>query len=212
MSSRARHDQIRRTVPEASLAELQEALEFFHLHNVLTPMVCPQGLWETGRAGQYVPGEQPEKSIERDLRIALNSWFRGVVRAEAQDTIPIGRIDVRLLIPDGGRLAYWAIIELKVIKSFRNAVHPTPPTAVRPGENVAELCEGLRQANAFRANRHADVGILEVFDLRRMKDDALFKHDDILATLQGCAADLVWNVRAIYGSSADAREAGYDVA
>jgi hypothetical protein len=199
-------------VPEASLAELQAALEFFHLHNVLTPTVCPVGLWEPGRAGQYVPGEHPEKSIERDLRISLSSWFRGVVRAELQDTIPIGRIDVRLLVPDGGRLAYWAIIELKIIKSFRNAVRPTQPTAVTLGENVEELCEGLRQANAFRVNRHADYGLLEVYDLRRTKGNDVFEHTDILAALQKCAADLVWNVRDIYGSSADAREAGYDVA
>ena len=113
---------IRDSPPVADLHELQKALRHFHLQHVLTPSCSPKGLWENGHAQHYIPGPRPEATIQSHLTIVLNSWFHGILRAEREDSTNIGRIDVRLLQPGPtGSLNYWAIMELKVIRSFTHA-------------------------------------------------------------------------------------------
>ena len=139
----ATYDAIRETEPEATLVELKAALSLYHRRRVLTP-ACP-GVWEQGRAAHYVPGPQPERSIQTDLEVALNFWFRGVVRAECEDTTDIGRIDVRLLVKSADLgLTYWVILELKVIKSFTNAPLGKTASPVGDSANVNVIVEGVR--------------------------------------------------------------------
>ena len=88
-------DPIRTQKPDATVAQLMEALDHFHVRQ-LTPSSCDRGVWEAGRASDYIPGPEPEKAIQKALRTALNYWFHGVVRAETEDTTAIGRIDVQL--------------------------------------------------------------------------------------------------------------------
>jgi hypothetical protein len=207
----ARKDRIRSTKPTATLDELLEALDHFH-KTQLTPACCVRGVWELGRASNYIPGSSPERAIQSELQTALNFWFHGVVKAEVEDTTSIGRLDVRLLkrSAEEGSLAYWAIIELKVIKSFANAPAGQIATAIPPGQNIEAIVEGLKQAWAYRHNRFAEEGLLEIFDLRRDKKDDLLKSDKVIETLKAfepppplCA------VRELFGSSKDARDSGY---
>ena len=200
---------IRDHPPSATIQELTEALEHFHLNQLLIPTSCPVGVWENGRAQDYVPGSQPEKSIQSGLGIALNFWFRGIVKAEHEDKTNIGRIDVRLLVKDQLGLSYWAIIELKVIKSFSNAPNGSTPSRVHNSKNVTSIIEGIKQAWAFRKNREADEGLLEIFDLRKEKSVNLMVHSDVEDTIKNYTPTPKWSVRAMFGSASDARTAGF---
>ena len=204
-----REDAIRSVPPVATLSELREALEHFRISQLLTPMFCERGVWEPKRAASYVPGLQPERSIQIGLGRALNSWFHGVVRADFEDSTRVGRIDVKLMIKEGEKpLAYWAILELKVIKSFANATGKAKPTSVGRSENVAAVLKGLQQAWAYRANSQAEHGLLEVYDMRQDKADDLFADANVKARLAKLVPVPEYAVRSLYGSADDARLAG----
>ena len=200
----ARSDAIRDKEPTATVQELSEALTHYHRNRVVTPAGCPEGVWESGSAHRYIPGPRPEKSIQSDLAVALSFWFRGVVRAEDEDRTNIGRIDVRLLkTGTSGGLTYWVILELKVIKSFTNA-----SSVVGDAKNVDAIVKGVKQAGSYRANRKAEEGMLEIYDLRQDKSEDLTARAEIadaLAMYSPCPRVDVWPV---YGSADAARNAG----
>ena len=206
----ARHDPIRDREPSATLPELMDALDYFHRTQLLTPMCCPAGVWEPGYAGRYVPGPQPERSIQSTLEVALNFWFRGVVKAEHEDDTGIGRIDVRLLKrSEDGSLAYWVIMELKVVRSFRNATQGSSPSPVSDADNVAAIVEGVRQAGSYRENRSAEEGLLEIYDLRKDKTNDLTTHEKVSAAMNRFTPPPVVHVWPVFGSARDARIAGF---
>ena len=200
----ARSDVIRDQEPAATVQELMDALSYFHRSRVVTPTRCPDGVWKPDCADRYIPGPQPEKSIQVDLQVVLSSWFRGVVRAETEDRTNIGRIDVRLLTTgaDGG-LIYWIILELKVIKSFTNSA-----SKVGDATNVEAIVKGVRQAGAYRANRDAPEGMLEIYDLRQDKSEDLTARQDVSIAVATYSPPLRVNVWPVYGSADDARAAG----
>ena len=209
-SNSATTDPIRDSEPSATLSELMEALEHFHRTKLITPICRLDGVWEPKRAQQYVPGQQPEKSIQRALEFALNFWFHGVVRAEREDSTNIGRIDVRLLKKSnqGGALTYWVTAELKVIKSFANAPQGSKAPSVSTSANVASIVEGVRQAGSYRENRGAEKGMLEIYDLRKDKAEDLTKHVEVSAAMDKLAQQPEVHVWPVFGSSSDARAAG----
>lgn len=200
----ARSDAIRDQEPLATLQELKDALEHYHRSRVVSPLGCPDGVWKEHCADRYIPGEQPEKSIQKDLQIALNFWFRGIVKAESEDSTNIGRIDVRLLKRQANRgLGYWIILELKVIKSFTNTA-----SSVSDSSNVEAIAKGVKQAGSYRANRHADEGRLEVYDLRQDKSEDLTARKDVSDALSMYSPPPVVDVWPVFGSADDARNAG----
>ena len=199
----ARSDAIRDHEPTATLQELMEALRHYHRSRVVTPTGCPDGVWKPDCADKYIPGPRPEKSIQVDLQVALNFWFRGVIWAEGEDNTNIGRIDVRLLKKGtNGGLAYWIILELKVIKSFTN-------TASKVGDstNVDAIVKGVKQAGSYRANRDAEEGMLEVYDLRRDKSEDLRCREEVSETQATYSPAPRIDVWPVYGSAEDARDA-----
>ena len=207
----ARSDPIRDQEPTATLPELLKALQHFHQMRLLTPMCCAGGVWEPNRAHRYVPGPQPERSIQSDLELALNFWFHGVVRAESEDKTNIGRIDVRLLkkSDEGDQLAYWVIIELKVIKSFANAPSNSKASKVSLTTNVEAIVKGVKQAGSYRENRVAKEGLLEIYDLREDKTDDLTKRVEVCAAMDNFSPQIKVHVWPVFGSSEDARDAGF---
>jgi hypothetical protein len=208
-SSDAVYDSIRDKMPEATTGELLQALAHFHRVKLLIPSLCPPGVWERGRSSDYVPGRFPEKSIQMELRDALNFWFRGVIKAEVEDTTDIGRIDVRLLRSIGGPLFYWAIIELKVIKSRHNASKGKKPSSVSKAENIQAIRDGILQAHAYRANRQAEEGLLEVFDMRQDKVEDLFTDLMVKRTLSDSSPEPTYSLRVLFGDPKHARLAGW---
>lgn len=207
----ARPDPIRETPPLTTVEELLDALKYFHMNRLLTPSGGAHGVWEPKRAQNYIPGPQPEKSIQSDLTLALNHWFHGIVRAETEDSTNIGRIDVRLLKKSNeqGSLSYWAIIELKIIKSFTNASIGTTATKVADTTNINAIIKGIEQTWAFRENRDAEEGLLEIYDLRQEKQVNLMEHAGVIEILNKCSPIPTHNVRPVFGSSEDARHAGF---
>ena len=205
----AMHEPIRDQKPSATLDELREALNYHHLAHLLTPTCCPDGVWEPNRAHQYVPGKRPERSIQGNLQVVLRSWFHGIVLAEGEDDTDIGRIDVRLLTRDSkGALTYWVIMELKVIKSFRNAREGCQPSAVTEGDNVSAMAEGVLQAGAYGKNRGTN-GLLEIYDLREDKTVDLTKRANVLAAMRRFTPHPEIHVWPAFGSAQDARKAGF---
>ena len=200
----ARSDVIRDQEPAATVQQLMDALSYFHRSRAVTPTRCPDGVWKPDCADRYIPGPQPENSIQVDLQVVLSSWFRGVVRAETEDSTNIGRIDLRLLTTgaDGG-LIYWVILELKVIKSFTNSA-----SKVRDATNVEAIVKGVRQAAAYRANRDAPEGMLEIYDLRQDKSEDLTARQDVAIALAAYSPPVRVHVWPVYGSADDARAAG----
>lgn len=210
VDDRAWANPIRDHPPSATIEQLLEALEHFHTSKLLTPSCCADGVWEPKRAHQYVPGPQPERSIQKALEFALNFWFHGVVKAEVEDSTNIGRIDVRLLkASEDGPLAYWTIIELKIIKSFANASGKAVASEIGKSENIAAIIEGFKQAWAYRENRKAEEGLLEVFDLRRKKTEDLFADQKVINAVALLTPVPRHNVRPIFGAAKHARTAGF---
>ena len=206
----ARNDPIRDREPVATLSELMEALEYFHMCQLLTPTCCPDGVWEPGHAHQYIPGRQPERSIQSNLELALNFWFHGLLKAEHEDHTNIGRIDVRLLKKSAhGSLTYWAIMELKVIKSFTNAQTTSNSSRVAVSTNLNAIVDGIKQAWAYRDNRHAEESLLEVYDLRKDKLEDLMKSTKVANTMTQYQPVPAINVRPLFGRASDARGAGF---
>lgn len=200
----ARSDAIRDQEPAATLQELSDALRHYHRSRVVTPANCPEGVWKQGFAHKYIPGSNPEKHIQSDLALALNFWFRGVVRAESEDKTNIGRIDVRLLKAEGdGGLTYWVILELKVIKSFTST-----SSSVSDSVNVAAIVKGVKQAGTYRVNRVADEGMLQIYDLRQDKSADLMAWQDVSDALGMYTPPPAVDVWSMYGSADDARNEG----
>ena len=206
----ANREDIRDREPTATVDELFAALGHYHSRCVLTPIGCPEGVWEPASAHQYIPGPQPERSIQSDLERALNFWFRGVVRAESEDGTNIGRIDVRLLKKGAqGGLAYWVILELKVIKSFTHGTGGSGATNVPESTNVEAIAKGVRQAGSYRENRVAEHGMLEVYDLREDKAEDLTVREPVIEALQMYTPPPRIDVWKVFGRAEDARRAGF---
>jgi len=124
---------------------------------------------------------------------------------ETEDRTNIGRIDVRLLKKGANTpLAYWIILELKVIKSFTSSESP-----VSPSDNVKAIVKGVKQAWAGRENRGAEEGRLEIYDLRADKSEDLTAREDVLAALKVCSPPPSIDTWPAFGSAEDARDAGY---
>jgi hypothetical protein len=130
------------------------------------------------------------------------------VRAESEDSTPIGRIDIRLLTNDAAtrRLGYWAIIELKVLRTFYNAKKGLKATKVPPAENVKSMIEGLKQVHCYKMDRTAELGLLEVYDLRKSKAPDLIKIAEVKAVLAKCSKEIEVNIRPLYGSDKELRD------
>ena len=203
INNSAQNDAIRDQEPSVTVQELVDALTHYHRSRVVTPTCCPDGVWKPGRTNQYIPGPHPEKSIQSDLEVALNFWFRGVVRAQSEESTNIGRIDVQLLTKKAnGGLASWVILELKVIKSFTNT-----SSQVNDGDNVNAIVEGVKQAGSYRANREAEKGMLEIYDLRHDKSKNLTTQPAVSAVLATYSPPPMIHVWPLYGSARDARNA-----
>ena len=108
-----------------------------------------------------------------------------------------------------GSLAYWVILELKVIKSFANAPLGKKPSNVSVSTNVKAIVDGVQQAGSYRENRAAEEGLLEVYDLRKDKSDDLRTQLSVSSVIDAFAIPPEVHVWSVFGSSKDARAAGY---
>lgn len=201
---------IRDRKPSATMPELEEALTHFHRGRLIAPACCPKGVWEPERADQYIPGQYPERSIHYSLKIALGSWFHGIVMIDSESKTTVGRIDLRLLKKtQDGRFAIWIVMELKVIKSFRNAPVHSNPSPVKAADNVNAIVDGVKQVAAYREDCSAEEAWLEIYDLRKDKTEDLTKRAIVVATRNECTPRPRIHVWPVFGTAKDARNAVY---
>jgi hypothetical protein len=201
-----RRDAIRDRPPAVTLQEISDALVHTHKEHLIAPGVCPPNVWET--AHEYVPGPRPEKVIQRQLGTDLRSWFRGTVRAEFESTLPLGRIDIRLLYRRDGAWTVWTVLELKLLRSYHNPPTGKKAKSVSLAANVEAVVEGVRQVNAFAKDNHAEP-LLEVFDLRKVKQPDILKATAVAQELAKCQPVPNCRVWPLFGSAGDARRAGF---
>ena len=206
-----RLERIRLAPPDLTQAELIEALDTFHRRTVLTPSMCPKDVWRVKHAQQYHPAPRPEKAIQDCLKVFLVGWWRGLLRAECEDEIGIGRIDIRLLRPDPLRreMCYWSIIELKIVKSFRYPSANGTPDTVTDLENAQVVAQGVEQASDFARDRGV-FGVLEIYDMRKDKKMANpISHALVVHALADHYPNPVMRLTPLFGSADHARHAGY---
>jgi len=199
-------DVIRDKPAELTIDELKVALSAFHEGNLVSPGMCGRGVWKPGFNAKYFPDASPEKAIQEKLRVALWSWFRGLVSIGTEDSVNKGRIDVRLLAPPGESLGlrYWSIIELKVARSFGSTEKPVPRSVV-----INEIVKGVGQANEFTSDRAVEEGFLEIYDMRQDKTDNLLTDAKIVKRLNACTVTVNATLRPMYGTADEARNAGF---
>jgi hypothetical protein len=203
-----RRDMVRDKPPAATLEEVEEAMTFIHGEHLISPSVCPDGVWAKGRSAKYIPGPYPERAIQRFLKPNLNSWFRGVVRATAEEPTAVGRIDIRLSELRQGIWVIWAILELKVVRSSHNAARGRKVNPVSHADNVDAVAEGVRQVNAYAKTWKAEP-LLEIFDLRKVKTPDVLGEATVKTELSKCMPVPLCRSWPLFGSAADARLAGY---
>ena len=207
-----RRETIRSELPAVTREGLFEALDHFHMNNVLTPQNAPDGLWRPGHASDYHAGPTPEVSLQGQLRTFLTGWFRGQLHVDRETTTEIGRIDIALLVPpadltDG--LKYWGVVELKVVKSFRHSKKRDAPIKVGPLANARDVAKGVLQAHAFRTNRGCAYAVLEIYDMRSDKTSDPRTHAEVNKVLPNCSPQPDMRLTPLFGSAQQAREAGY---
>ena len=69
--------------------------------------------------------------------------------------------------------------------------------------------DGCRLVDGHHAAQPLCEGLLEVFDLRKDKREDLLASPEVLSTLNECTLTPHHRVRPVFGSSEDARQAGY---
>ena len=101
-------------------------------------------------------------------------------------------------------------MELKVIKSFANPSPGCSPSSISVSKNVEAIVEGVTQAGSYRSNRHVEDGLLEIYDLRKDKTDDLTKQPAVRVAMNNFSPRIRFDVWPVFGSSKDARAAGFD--
>ncbi len=149
---------------------------------------APGKLWANSRRGW--PSSRAEALIQMHLRTGLSVKFPTCRIRKEQPGIP-GRLDLHVEKSDPripGVVTVFAVLELKVLKSFRNTGTP-----VDDSENREAVDKGVRQAATYRDDRHAISAALCCFDMRRQASgDTCF--DDV----RDLAGELGVTMRAWY--------------
>jgi hypothetical protein len=149
----------------------------------------PGNLWANSRRGW--PSSRAEALIQMHIRTGLSVKFPTCRIRKEQPGIP-GRLDLQVERSDPrnpGVVAVYAVLELKVLKSFRNT-----GTSVDESENRDAVDKGVRQAATYRDDRHAGSAALCCFDMRReASGDSCFNDVRDLAERLGVALP-IWYV------------------
>jgi len=117
-------------------------------------------LWKDPK--KHWPSDRAEKKIQFALKVAMHHAFPTAVIREEQPQMA-GRLDLEVEEPllEEGEFIRHAILELKVLRSFRSTGSKVSPKEVR--EIVKE---GVGQAISYRKERKAKSAALCCFDMR----------------------------------------------
>jgi hypothetical protein len=166
-----------------------------------THLAGPAGganLWADAK--QHRPADRAEKNIQFALKVALHHALPTAVIREEQPQM-VGRLDLEVEEPllEEGKFIRHAILELKVLRSYRST-----GTEVRLPQTRKAVKDGVQQAIAYRKARKARAAALCCFDLR-VRDQRKDCFHGVRAPAQREQLELrVWP---IYASAEEWREA-----
>ena len=187
---------------DVTTEEVFEAIDLLHERCFVTPSGLPQrvNLWQ--RASGHWPREDAEALVQSHLKAGLTLRFP-YCKVRHEQTQTAGRTDLeieRFNPLDRSSVTYQAILELKVLRTFRHT-----GTSVSDAETKEAISEGVRQAVSYREHKAARWSALCCFDMRRSDggDEACFAH------VQGSAdaGDVTLKRWFLYASPAEYRMA-----
>lgn len=146
-----------------TLAEILAVVDLMYERCLKTPDAqhADAKLWIKPR--KHVPYKRAESRIAHTLREGLTGAFPTCTIREEQPQ-PSGRLDLEVEEPlpeDPSQIIRHAILELKVLRSFRSSDVPVPPS-----ENEDSIRDGVRQAASYRDERGSRASALCCFDMR----------------------------------------------
>ena len=155
--------------------EVFRAIDLLHEQCFVTPSGLPQGVNLWMNPGSHWPRENAEALVQSHLKAGLTLRFP-YCRVRHEQTQTAGRTDLEIerFIPlDRSSVTYEAILELKVLRSFRHA-----GAKVSDAETKKAIKEGVRQAASYRKGKEARWSALCCFDMRQADagDDGCFDH------------------------------------
>lgn len=197
---------IRDQLPEVTCEQLVKALTVFYENYLQTPNRYARGIWEEGHEKKYIPGQNPELCIQKELVPGLDMWFNGCSRISVEGGTSLGRYDIQLQKPGEDKMmGNWAIIELKIIKTYSNPKSGGAPAPVSESTNIREIKKGLRQVSAYSDKTSSELALLEIFDMRRDKSNDLTQNANVQKQINNLEPKPIYNTRKMYGSAEQAR-------
>lgn len=164
---------------EVSLERILDAVDHVHRTQMITPEAQPKAakLWQNG--DKWWPVQDAEDRTLVYLKVGLSAAFPTCTVRQEQTGVP-GRLDLEVEERDPidrAKLTRHAVLELKVLRSFRSS-----GTAVPEAETADWVESGVKQAAAYRDDRAAQAAALCCFDMRReFSDQQCFTHVTDLA-------------------------------
>jgi hypothetical protein len=149
---------------DIAVHEILDVIDEIHRRVLVTPDAqdAAGSVWE--KADRGLPAHDAEGRIQMHLRTGLTVAFLGCRVRKEQPGIP-GRLDLQIERTDPraqGTIAIFAVLELKVLKSYWSSGNP-----VTDRENQQAVQDGVRQAATYRDDRHARAAAVCCFDMRR---------------------------------------------
>ena len=155
--------------------EVFEAMNHLYEQCFITPSGLPQRVNLWNNAARHWPLGTAEALVQSLLKAGLATRFPFCTIRHEQ-TQQAGRTDLEIeqFNPlDRSSVYYHAILELKVLRSFRHEGGPVPPSEVN-----AAVTDGVSQAATYRDIKGASWSALCCFDMRDTNtgDEACFNH------------------------------------
>jgi hypothetical protein len=167
---------------DVSLQRIYSAIDRVYWTCLITPEAQGRAgkLWKESK--RWWPSSEAEDIVQLYLRAGLTTAFPTCTVRHEQSMVP-GRLDVEIEESDPldrSRLTRHAILELKVLRSFRSSGVPVPVK-----ETLDWVESGVRQAASYRNDKGALAAALCCFDMRREHSvDRCFEHvRDLAVTL-----------------------------
>ena len=161
-------------VASISLNQILAVIDKVYSECLVTPDAQPPTakLWEDSR--RWYPIKDAEQTIQVSLKAGLVGAFPTCTTRHEQSSTP-GRVDLEIEESDPidrSVTIRLAILELKVLRSYGSTGEP-----VSERETFEWVESGLRQAAAYRDDKHAANAALCCFDMRKENTgDTCFDH------------------------------------
>lgn len=142
---------------------LKELLDRIHVRSLITPTACASAkdLWQN--SAKCYPVERAEGAIQKIVEIGL-AIACGNLQVKSEETGVFGRYDLAVIEQDPldpSKKINYAILELKVVKSFTSSGNKVTDTA-----NQKAVQKGIRQAFAYRKEHGSRFSALCCYDMR----------------------------------------------